>query len=202
MSAFPGLPTITLEWYPTVKQFFDAHPEIPIEPLGELWQWGGGSGCDCLHRARDCNHLKSVSEDEFSMIQVIVWNFGNGASEDHDPSAQRSGVLIDVFSYPGDNQSGYIYYNNQPIILNSDMSLYPINGYNDTTNLNNFHRIRDAAFGNYLSFDNNGKVDKYFAFSDLDEEGEGVEIPSWMFEMEERYNTASDALRNRLQSIF
>lgn len=204
MSAFPGLPTITLEWYCTVKQFFDAHPEISPEPLYDTWCWESGGCCkECsgVYAFRNCDHLYTLDEIKFGMIQVIVWNFGNGASEDHDPSAQQSGVLIDVFSYPGDNQSGYIYYNNHPIILNSDMSFYPANEHYCETFSNNFHCIRDAAFGYYLSFHSNGKVDKCFALSDLDGEGKGVEIPPWMFEMEERYDAVSDELRKRLQLI-
>lgn len=121
------------EYFATVKQFFDAYPDIPTEPLADVWCWGSGcsaqNGTDCSDYDRNCDHSNSVSSDGSNMIRVLTWNI-NGD------------ILVDVFSYPGDNEAGYIFYKNVPIIENGDSDLEFIDDVDFDIDLYDFQAIR------------------------------------------------------------
>lgn len=74
-----------------------------------------------------------MSTDGRDMITVFTWEI-------------EGKILVDVFSYPGDNQTGYIYYNNIPVIENGDMSLEYLDEFKfDAFTLIDFEKLRDVT---------------------------------------------------------
>lgn len=128
---------IKYEYFATVKQFFDTYPDIPTEPLADAWCWGSGcnarNGTDCSDWDRNCDHPRSVSTDVIVMIQILTWNI-NGE------------VLLDVFSYPGDNQAGYIFHKNIPVIEIGDGDLEFIDDVDFDIDLIEFQIFRSETF--------------------------------------------------------
>lgn len=138
-------PLIKIEHFATVKQFFTTYPDISKEPLDELWRWS--DGCDeCETDTRNCDHYETISTDRENMIQVFTWNINDK-------------ILLDVFAYPGDNQAGYVFHKNVPIIENIDMNLSIIDEKSHIIDLIKFQCYRDAAFGIYTEFVDRDGID-------------------------------------------
>lgn len=101
------VPLVGYEYHHTFKQFFEAHPEIPIEPLLERLY----VECPECEDVRQCDH-------QIDPIIILEWSLGY-----FDPKF-RGEYLLDIYSEPSHiHQIGYVYYNNWPAIENVNMDL-------------------------------------------------------------------------------
>lgn len=188
MSATPSY-LVSLEWCSSVKEFFDKFSNIPVDELYTLWRNKFRCRqCDSdIISFRNCNHRKSIGNDYPDMIIVLEWNF-NGQ------------IILDVSSWTSfyhlpKSQCGYIYHNNVPIMENLGMCLYPVQKTLDKENLIIFRRFRDAAFGYYVSYNDDGSKFRRLAFSDWEDEAEFVKFPQWMLDIRKTYIYLDKILR-------
>jgi hypothetical protein len=99
---------IKAENFATLRAFFTAYPEIELEPLDREWEVSDSHDPDSeCPDMRNCECPEIICCDETVMIRVITWRYADT-------------VLLDVYSYPGDNQAGLIYHQFRPILINSD----------------------------------------------------------------------------------
>lgn len=124
---------IKLEKYKKFKELTslpDRPQYLPIEIYDEPYNY-------------QCDHPETISTDGYNMITVIIWNYSYN---------NETIELIDVYSYPGDNMFGHIYYKDTAIINIEDCSLEPIDVSEHKELIEqlisaNFSHLREAATG-------------------------------------------------------
>lgn len=189
MSTTSKLPLISLEWFSSVKEFFDAYPAIPADELFVMW-WNKSKCGSCtfdINGFKNCDHRNTVGYDYPDMIVVLEWNFNDQIFLD---------VSCCTTPYSKRSQYGYIYCNNVPIMKNKSMNLSLVYRDYDKASLIDFRRIRNAAFGYYISYDENGKSIRCLKFSDWETEDGFVKFADWMLEIRQCYKKLEDMLRN------